>query len=275
MLNIDITPLIVKSEGERTNGATASGNSTRSPKDWAEVISTSWTDNTAGVFKTGNYLLAACDQLGKDYVVTKLKLPFGKRTAERLMAIAGNPVLATHVSQLPPCWSTLYELSRLNDDVLKSALANGRIHLGMERKDTLALKPKTTTGATTTATATTNSPDLNGAWEAASDNQRRKFLDQLGRNRLCAALSDGLKADIRDHAIGVTIAGASKSSSWAINATNKLHSAMRIAEQQELDAESKGRSIGALRCIALTAERRGIARSDIVIAEGKPRKGRT
>jgi hypothetical protein len=121
---------------------------------------------------------------------------------------------------------------------------------------------------------TANSPDLNTAWNAASINQRREFLDQLGRDRLCAAMSDDLRTDLQDHAIGITIAGASKSSSWAINATNKLHSAMRIAEQRELDDESQGRLVGALRCIALTAERRNIARSDIVIAEGKPRKGK-
>jgi hypothetical protein len=271
MQNIDIAPPIVKSEDEGINSATASGSNTLSPKQWAEVICISWTGNTAGIFETGNYLLAACDQLGKDYVVTKLKLPFSKRTAERLMAIAGNSVLATHVSRLPPCWSTLYELSQLKPEFLQAAINQGNVHPGMERKDALALKPKTTT----TTTTTTNNPlALSAAWNLASVDQRRVFLDRLGRVGLCAAMSDKLKAEFQDHAINITTAGASKSSSWAVNATNKLHSAMRIAEQTERDDESVRLMVGALGCIARTAERRGITRSHIVIAEGKPKKRR-
>jgi hypothetical protein len=63
---------------------------TRSPKEWSQIISTSWQDTTAGIFVAGNHVLEACDQLGKQYVLTNLKLPFSKQTAERLMAIAGG-----------------------------------------------------------------------------------------------------------------------------------------------------------------------------------------
>ena len=42
-------------------------------------------------------------------------LPFGKRTAQRLMAIASDQRLSntTHVSLLPASWQTLYELTKL------------------------------------------------------------------------------------------------------------------------------------------------------------------
>jgi hypothetical protein len=254
----------------KLDDATDRRSNTRAPSEWSQIISASWRDNAVGIFTTGSHLRAACDQLGKDYVITKLHLPFGKRTAERLMAIASNSLLATHVSQLPPCWGTLYVLSRLKDEILRQALDSGAIHPGMERKDVKALKSP----SVTRSSAPTSKPsELSAAWKTASVHQRRQFLDQLGREGLCAAMSDNLKADFQDHAVGLTINRASKASPWAVNATNKLHSAMRIAEQEERDHESLGRLIGALRCIALTAERRGITRSDIVIAQGKS-KGR-
>jgi hypothetical protein len=270
MLNIDALPSMV--EPEQADNATSSN--ARPWKFFVDEINTIWRKGAQDYIACGQYLIEAKEELHRNVfdAMVKTKLDFDASVARKLMCIAANPLLCAHVHRLPPSWSTLYELSQLRGEVLKAAIDDGRVHPGMERKHAIALKPKTTT--TPAATSTTNSPDLSAAWEAAIKDQRRRFLDKLGRDCLCAAMSDNLKADFRDHAIGVTIAGASKSSSWAINATNKLHSAMRIAEQPERDHESIGRLIGALRCIALTAERRGIARSDIVIAEGKPRKGK-
>ena len=44
-------------------------------------------------------------------------LPFGERTAQRLVTIANDPRLsnATHVSHLPQSWYTLYELTKVPD----------------------------------------------------------------------------------------------------------------------------------------------------------------
>jgi hypothetical protein len=44
-------------------------------------------------------------------------LPFNERTAERLMKIAGHPVL-TNTSHLPTSWTTLYELSKASPTVV-------------------------------------------------------------------------------------------------------------------------------------------------------------
>jgi hypothetical protein len=71
-------------------------------------------------------------------------LPFGKRTADRLIAIALDPVLgeldedgvATHVSQLPPSWGTLYALTLCKDKAsLKAAIESGKIGPGTEREE--------------------------------------------------------------------------------------------------------------------------------------------
>jgi len=42
---------------------------------------------------------------------------------------------ATHVSLLPPHWGTLYELTKLPDDVFAAKLADGSIYPEMQRKD--------------------------------------------------------------------------------------------------------------------------------------------
>jgi hypothetical protein len=67
------------------------------------------------------------------------------RTAHRLATIAKHPVLSnrTHVSDLPPSWGTLYELTRVPRPRLEAKLKDGTIHPAMERADVKPLLPKT------------------------------------------------------------------------------------------------------------------------------------
>ena len=99
-----------------------------------------------GVIKTGEELIAAQDEHGKTLREMAEQLPFDWTTAGRLMLIArkfGSGVVARvhQRRQLPLSWGTLYELSKLPDDIMTAALADGRIHPKMERKDARALKP--------------------------------------------------------------------------------------------------------------------------------------
>jgi hypothetical protein len=57
-------------------------------------------------------------QHGKWGTMVESDLPFNRHTAHKLMQIAGDKRL-TNVSQgkhLPPSWTTLYELTKLDDD---------------------------------------------------------------------------------------------------------------------------------------------------------------
>ena len=65
----------------------------------------------------------------------KSRLPFGQRTAQRLMRIAEHPVLSnpTHESHLPPSWATLSELADLREDELEALLKDGTIDAETER----------------------------------------------------------------------------------------------------------------------------------------------
>jgi hypothetical protein len=55
------------------------------------------------------------------------RVGIGDRKAQRLIFIANNLRLAnpTHVSRLPPCWGTLYELAKLAPDVLDAGIIDG------------------------------------------------------------------------------------------------------------------------------------------------------
>ena len=57
------------------------------------------------------------------------RLGFTTRTAHRLREIAKHPVLSnrTHASHLPAAWTTLYELSKHDPDLLERAIAGGHV----------------------------------------------------------------------------------------------------------------------------------------------------
>jgi hypothetical protein len=87
--------------------------------------------------QTGRDLIAAKDALKGTFLrmLEEGGLPFGSRTAEKLMAIARNPVLtdSTHESKLPDSWTTQFELTKLPLAVLRKKFADGSIHPELER----------------------------------------------------------------------------------------------------------------------------------------------
>jgi hypothetical protein len=76
-----------------------------------------------------------------DWLTLLMGLPFGERTAQRLMEIARHPVLSdpTHGSRLPPSWRTLYELTRLPNPLLLAKIKDHTINSEMERRDVAAI----------------------------------------------------------------------------------------------------------------------------------------
>jgi N6-adenosine-specific RNA methylase IME4 len=93
----------------------------------------------AGIFDVGRLLIQAKIALahGEWQAMCDTRLPFGPRTAQRLMAIANDERLLhpTRGSLLPPHWRTLYDLTTLDDDVLRKAFDDGVIRPDMERSD--------------------------------------------------------------------------------------------------------------------------------------------
>jgi len=119
--------------------------SKRDPVDlWAAKITTAWRDSVEAIVKVGQLLIDARAALKDDEKFGRMVgrvgtdkplLPFGYRTAYRLMAIARDERLVTHVAQMPPSVGHLYELSRLDDSTFAFGIERKLIHPDMQRDD--------------------------------------------------------------------------------------------------------------------------------------------
>jgi hypothetical protein len=92
----------------------------------------------------GQLLIAAKDRLphGAFTAMIEEDLPFGDRTAERLMVIARHEVLSnpTHASDLPGAWTILHELALIDEKLeapgtLEAWLKKGIVHRDIKRDE--------------------------------------------------------------------------------------------------------------------------------------------
>jgi hypothetical protein len=117
----------------------------RSEAEWAEIIRDDLGRAVEGIIAAGKHLRQAKYQLTHGRFLPLLKsIGLHERTAERLMRIAANVVLAnpTHGSKLPASMRTLYELSTLPVQLLEAKISDGTITPDIERKDVEQLKRK-------------------------------------------------------------------------------------------------------------------------------------
>ena len=100
----------------------------------------------------------------------------------------------------------------------------------------------------------------------------RPYIERLGREGLGRAMSDKLKANFRDHIIGLALTTASTRTGFAQASTGWLHVMLRCAEQLEPSEEDIRNMIAAGRAIVRVAEKRGIPRSNMLMTEGEVKK---
>lgn len=109
----------------------------RTPDEWVQVIKADLGGAVAGIISAGQHLVEAkADLPHGSWLPTVERIGISDRAARMLMSVASNHVLANrkHVSDLPSSWGTLYQLSRLEPEVLEGALQDGAITPDMERK---------------------------------------------------------------------------------------------------------------------------------------------
>ena len=70
------------------------------------------------------------------------KLPFNEHKAYRLLKIASKVDLVANVDQLPPSWTVIYDLSKLESATIAAKMGDGSINPGMTAKDVAKLSPK-------------------------------------------------------------------------------------------------------------------------------------
>jgi hypothetical protein len=208
---------------------TSFGQNVRTKAFFESAIDASWQKSTQGIFDTGRWLQRAREELSRnDY--DALRLPFCVRTRQRLIAIAAHPILATHVSQLPPSWGTLYALAEINNyNLLRAPLADGRIHPGLQRKDVrsaLGLPPKPPRGRRKGNGQTEAPLDPVAVWKSFSEADKKAILNSEGRSGLAKLLSRELMVDLVDHLIRQEMVGASTKLKPAVTFTTILRTAL-------------------------------------------------
>ena len=111
-------------------------------KQHAEAINASWRSSVEGIIEAARRVKRAKDDLpyGEFQAMVDSDLDFDRRTAQCLMAIGRDPVIsdATHASLLPPQWTTLYELTKLDkrrgEGTLLARIEDGTITPKTQRK---------------------------------------------------------------------------------------------------------------------------------------------
>src|SRR5690606_20005938 len=94
----------------------------------------SWNASVENIIETGRRVQLALEELPHGEKATLWeRLPFTQKTGGKLVRVAADERFYSHVSNLPPAWSTLYELTKLDDEQWRKGLEQGVIHPGMER----------------------------------------------------------------------------------------------------------------------------------------------
>jgi Protein of unknown function (DUF3102) len=187
-------------------------NVTAERTQWATRISAEWQKSVESIIETGRLLLAskadAKMQHGEWRTMVESDLPFNRHTAHKLMQIAGDKRLA-NVSpgkHLPPSWTTLYELTKLDDDTFDQKLRDGSINPKMRRKDVArgqrvenSIRGSAKTGKQISAISAcsacgpeapkTSDSDLAPtldprAWSMSTPQEREAFVTAVGRSEI-------------------------------------------------------------------------------------------
>jgi hypothetical protein len=114
--------------------------------EYAEAIHNEWRNALASIIRVGRLLREAADTLGnKDFhTLITTDLPFSLRTAEKLMTIASDKRLINpkYAKVLPPYWTSLHELTYLDDNAFYEGIELGVISADVERKDIVAYRKR-------------------------------------------------------------------------------------------------------------------------------------
>jgi hypothetical protein len=184
------------------------GTNARSKSFFEGAIAAEWRKNVASIIQTGKLLNQAKDELDRD-VFAALMVPFEPRVSQMLRRIAAHPVLSNpaNFSSLPPCWRTLYELTKLSDALLRAALADGRIHPSLKQKEVRGLRGLPPAGTKTSETDGQEEAPVDpvAVWKTFSPADKTTILDGEGRTGLANLVSPTLLAELVDHAIGQQI----------------------------------------------------------------------
>lgn len=106
---------------------------------YVKRIREQWQKSLEAILETGRIIVEAKAALlhGEFDRMIDQELPFSRMTAFRLATISEDHRLSNvaHAQHLPPHWYTLYELTKVSDEVFESGLKTGLINPDMTRKE--------------------------------------------------------------------------------------------------------------------------------------------
>ena len=104
---------------------------------WARRIAAAYRGGAEAFIETGRLLIEAKAALdhGEYEDMVERDLSFSPSTARKLVAIARDTRIANRstVERLPPAWTILYEITKLDDKTFSAMLAEGSINPGMTK----------------------------------------------------------------------------------------------------------------------------------------------
>jgi hypothetical protein len=118
-------------------GASASLGNRRDWKYFDAKLGERRRHDVENIIARGQLLIEAKEELEPGSFEAVVKRHFDLSYARKLRLIAEHPIIShrSHANALPPKPETLYQLTRLPNDVLREKLADGSINPKLERKD--------------------------------------------------------------------------------------------------------------------------------------------
>lgn len=117
-------------------------------RNFAQRITDAWQKAVDGILSVAQLLNEAENTLNPAEVMDLYEeLPFSISTAQKLLSIGNDKRLnnPTYRKYLPPHWTTLYEMTLLDDKTFKTGIADGLINPAVERRTILELTGQTLT----------------------------------------------------------------------------------------------------------------------------------
>lgn len=119
----------------------------RTSQQWVTLINGAWQKTVDGIIETGRLLIQCKEEIGHGSfeAMVQSNLNFDPDTAQRLMAIARNPILSNAANSrlLPPSWYTLYGLTKIDEKLgegtLVAMIKDGTVNPKTKGKEITAL----------------------------------------------------------------------------------------------------------------------------------------
>tara|TARA_E500000331_G_scaffold74267_1_gene69313 strand:+ start:506 stop:1504 length:999 start_codon:yes stop_codon:yes gene_type:complete len=105
-------------------------------QSFVERISESWRESVLKIIETSQILVESENTLSElEFMDMVTLLPMSQSTVSKLLMIGKNDYLSNKVENLPPYWTTLYQISTLSSDQIDKGIEEGYIHPSSSKRE--------------------------------------------------------------------------------------------------------------------------------------------